>query len=201
MKWISTVILCLLSQSFFAQKTLNLKQFTYDEWKKYCQLLKVKNDTFYYSKNIDPESIYCALNTLQETNTFKKWDNRIKNVDSISFTASEINTIKEEFAKLSKQVWRPKLFPKSESITYDQIDSFINQIDRRNITLEEKLSKKVYMFAKPFYLRNNSICIFLLETNDVLELDGGIWIYLKSGVEWIQFAPLCYMSPINKFRR
>lgn len=185
-----------------SQTVPDIKKMVYGRWKENCALLEVKADTFFYSNRVDSSTIECALISLSEASVYKKWNdlNNTDLTDSIVLSSSEISYIRKGLQKQIHQEWPDHLYEKSYRVQRSDIEKIIAGIDKRNLGLAEKMCKEIYTFSEPIIIRKRTISIIYIETDDVMKTDGGIWIYLKKGKEWIRFSALCYQHPINSYR-
>ena len=199
MKSFSLVILSFCFLKSFSQTSFDIRSLTYDKWKASCKYLNVKCDTFFYANKTDPETIECVIESLDKSTVYKQFDKPTKQlkIDSIIFSHNEVEEIKRQMILYKDSNWTRNLFPNSHVLNRNQIDDFIKRVDKSKLTLEEKLSKNVFTFSQPIFLRKNSICIITIEEDSILEKSGGTWIYVHKSGSWIKYAPLCLDIGIN----
>ena len=77
----------------------------------------------------------------------------------ITLTAAERKYIITEFKKMRAKVWQQNLFSNSQRVPYDSTFAQLSFFLREDLQNQQSLYRSVWRFAKPVFLRNNTICL------------------------------------------
>ncbi len=154
---------------------------------KYRPSKNIACDTFRYTDRID-ERVIDVLKEIVTADTVIKgptYSGIIK--DSLTITSGEREMILEGLTLAGNHRWERNLFPKSLLINAELADSVVQRADKTKDSLMVKLCTEIYSFSKPFFFRNDSLCVFYFERNSVLMREGECWLYKKEKNEWIKY--------------
>jgi hypothetical protein len=112
--------------------------------------------------------------------------------DSIRFTEFEIKHINDEIAKMDRYKWDKGLFADALLIPTDKINKiFADNILKGWAYLKAKHIDRLYSFAPPIFLRDNSYCLFYYSygCGDLCG-QGEFALYKKGQGKWVKIMVL-----------
>lgn len=112
--------------------------------------------------------------------------------DSVKFTESEIKYINEEITKMARYKWDKGLFADALLIPTDKINKiFTDNIFKGWAYLKAKHIEKLYSFAPPIFLRDDTYCLFYYSygCGDLCG-QGEFALYKKENGKWVKWFNL-----------
>jgi hypothetical protein len=154
---------------------------------KYRSSVNSACDTFRYADRID-ERVIDVLKEIIAADTVIKgptYGGIIK--DSLTITGGERQMIIEKLTMAGNHRWESNLFPKSQLVKAELADTIVKRVSKTKDSLMVKLCTEIYSFSKPFFFRNDTLCVFYFEKNSVLMREGECWLYKKEKNEWRKY--------------
>ncbi|AOW10718.1 hypothetical protein [Flavobacterium gilvum] len=163
-----TITSLLISFIMQAQEKSEAENFIIDFFKK-----REKDKVTYYTDKIWPFNLEGIKDALKKT-TLQIRDTRFaKDIDempiSIVFTNKEMDYVYNEIEKNNKEGWAKGKLKDVEFIASENRD---------------KYGTAIYSFSKPVFLRNNTICIFYYDGNEM----GTLRTFMKINSEWKYYS-------------
>lgn len=112
--------------------------------------------------------------------------------DSIKFTESEIKYINDEIATMDRHKWDKGLFADALLIPSDKINKiFTANIFKGWVYLKAKHIYRLYSFAPPIFLRDDTYCLFYYHygCGDLCG-QSEFALYKKEQGKWVKIMPL-----------
>lgn len=148
--------------------------------------------TFFYTDKIDTSVLGKIRGLFEKDQTFSRWTSYedVSNTEKTRFTLEERAYILKQINELGKNTWQPFFLPGSQLIPFHSLKSLLKETAQRKSDPDVKICKEVYSFSKPFFLRNNTLCIFYTGKTNIFTHEGELWLYRKEQGKWNKYAPL-----------